>query len=279
VNGRVAVVRAELALAALAATAVLLAAIVLLDAGRFHVPHLLAGTHPAVDRHTIALGLLALAQAAVAWRALRSLRRQLAVDRRLRALPVVERRRVGRHVAAIAADPRPVAFCAGLLRPSVYVTTGLLARLGADELCAVVEHEAHHARRRDPLRLLVAQMLADAFALPSLRDLPDRQHATADLAADAAAVAASGTPGPLARAMQRLPDPRPERVDQLLGLPLPAASGLGLACTLVATAGLLALVVGLALAPADPALPMLALVALALPSLIACRRRVTGSER
>ena len=41
-NGRAAVVRAELALAALAATAVLLAAIVLLDAGRFHVPHLLA---------------------------------------------------------------------------------------------------------------------------------------------------------------------------------------------------------------------------------------------
>jgi Zn-dependent protease with chaperone function len=279
VNGRTAVVRAELALATLAATAVLLAAIVLLDAGRFHVPHLIAGTHPAIDRHTVALGLLALAQAVVVWRALRSLRRQLAVDRRLRTLPVAERRCVGRHVAAIVEDPRPVAFCAGLRRPGVFVTTGALARLEPDELLAVVEHEAHHARRRDPLRLLVAQTLADAFALPALRDLPDRQHATADLAADAAAVAASGTPGPLAKALLRFPEPRPERVDQLLGLPLPVASRVLLACTLVATAGLVALAVGLAVAPDDPALPVLALVALALPSLIACRRRVHGSGR
>lgn len=278
-NGRTAVVRAELALAALAATAATLAAIVLLDAVRFHVPHLIMGEHPPVDRHTVALSLLALVQALVAWRALRSLRRQLAVERRLRALPVVERRRVGRHVAAIVADPRPVAFCAGLRRPGVFVTSGALARLGGDELLAVVEHEAHHARRRDPLRLLVAQLLADAFALPSLRDLPDRQHATADLAADAAAVAASGTPGALARALQRLPDPRPERVDQLLGLPLPVASGALLACTLVATAGLVALAVGLAVVPDDPALPVLALVALSLPSLIACRRRAHGSKR
>ena len=278
-SARTAIIRAELALAALAATALLLATIVMVDALRFHLPLLVSGEHPAVDRHTVALTLLALAQAVVTWRAVRSLRRQRRVARRLGTLPVVERRRVGPHAIAIVADPRPVAFCAGLRRPAVFVTTGALERLAPDELLAVVEHEAHHVRRRDPLRLLVAQTLADAFALPSLRDLPDRQHATADLAADAAAVAASGTPGPLARAMQRLPDPRPERVDQLLGLPLPAASGLGLACTLVATAGLLALVVGLALAPADPALPMLALVALALPSLIACRRRVTGSER
>ena len=276
-SGRTAVVRAELALAALAATAVALATIVLIDAGRFHVPVLLAGTHPAVDRHTIALGLLALAQAAVAWRALRSLRRQLAAGRRVRALPVVERRRVGRHDAAIVADPRPVAFCAGLLRPGVFVTTGALERLQPDELSAVVEHEAHHALRRDPLRLLIAQVLADAFAIPTLRDLPERQHATADLAADAAAVAAAGTPSPLARALQRLPDPRPERVDQLLGLPLPAASGVLLGCTLVATAGLAALAVGLAVAPDDPALPVLALVALSLPSLLTCRR-VHGSE-
>ena len=276
-SARTAIIRAELALAALAATALLLAAIVMVDALRFHLPLLVSGEHPAVDRHTVALTLLALAQAVVTWRAVRSLRRQRRVARRLGALPVVERRRVGPHAIAIVADPRPVAFCAGLRRPAVFVTTGALERLAPDELLAVVEHEAHHVRRRDPLRLLVAQTLADAFALASLRDLPERQLATADLAADAAAVAAAGSARPLAAAMLRLPDPRPERVDHLLGRPLAGGSRMLLGCTLVATAALVATAVGLAVAPEDPALPALPLLVLAMPSLLACRRRAQRS--
>ena len=274
-SARTAIVRAELALAALAAAALLLAAIVMVDALRFHVPLLISGEHPAFDRHTVALTLLALAQVVVTWRALRSLRRQRRAARRLAALPVVEHRRVGAHAIAIVADPRPVAFCAGFRRPGVFVTSGALARLAPDELEAVVEHEAHHVRRRDPLRLLVAQTLADAFAIPSLRDLPARQLATADLAADAAAVAATGTSRPLAAAMLRLPDPLPERVDQLLGRPLAAGSRMLTACTLIGTAALVATVVGLVVAPEDPALPALPLLALAMPALLACRRRVS----
>ena len=64
----------------------------------------------------------------------------------------------------------------------------------------------------------------------------------------------------------------------MLGLPLPAGSRTLLACTLLATAGLVALAVGIALAPEDPALPVVALVALSLPSLIACRRRLHRAE-
>jgi len=276
-SARTAIIRAELALAALAATALLLATIVMVDALRFHLPLLVSGEHPAIDRHTVALTLLALAQTVVTWRAVRSLRRQRGVARRLAALPVVERRRVGPHAIAIVADARPVAFCAGLRRPAVFVTTGALERLAPDELLAVVEHEAHHVRRRDPLRLLVAQTLADAFALASLRDLPERQHATADLAADAAAVAAAGSPRPLAAAMLRLPDPRPERVDHLLGRPLAGGSRMLLGCTMVATSALVATAVGLVVAPEDPALPALPLLVLAMPSLLACRRRAQRS--
>jgi peptidase M48-like protein len=233
---------------------------------------LLAGAHPAIDRHTLALSVLVLAEAFVAWRALRSLRRQLAAQRRLRAAPVARSLTVAGHAVAVLADPRPLAFCAGLRRPRVYVTTGALARLEPDELRAIAEHEAHHVRRRDPLRLLVAQTLADAFAIRALRDLPDRQHTTADLAADAAAVAAAGTARPLAAAMLRLHDPRPERVDQLLGRPVAGGSGTLLGCTLLATGALVGLVVAMALLPADPALPALALLALASPAVLACRR-------
>ncbi|HET8952242.1 MAG TPA: M56 family metallopeptidase [Solirubrobacteraceae bacterium] len=272
-SARTAIRRSELALAALAATALLLATIVLVDAIRFHVPLLISGAHPAVDRHTIALGVLLLAEAFVTWRAIRSLRRQLAVRRRLRTVPVARALTVAGHGVVVLSDPRPLAFCSGLWRPRVYVTSGALARLGPDELRAVVEHEAHHARRRDPVRMLVAQTLADAFAIRALRDLPDRQHTTADLAADAAAVAAAGSARPLAAAMLRLDDPRPERVDQLLGRPLAGGSRTLLACTYLATAALVALAVAMTLAPADPALPAIALIALASPAILACRRR------
>ena len=83
----------------------------------------------------------------------------------------------------------------------------------------MVEHEAGHVRRHDPLRLAVAQVAADGFGLPRVTA---RQAALADLAADAAAVSAIGSPRPLAAALARLRDPTPECVDHLLGLPLDA---------------------------------------------------------
>ena len=77
--------------------------------------------------------------------------------------------------------------------------------------------------------------------------------------------------------MLRLPDPRPERVDHLLGRPLAGGSRMLLGCTLVATAALVATAVGLVVAPEDPALPALPLLVLAMPSLLACRRRAQRS--
>jgi hypothetical protein len=71
--------------------------------------------------------------------------------------------------------------------------------------------------------------------------------------------------------MLRLQDPAPERVDHLLGRPLRTGSRLPLAVALVTTATLLALAVGLVIAPADPTLAPLAVLALAAPSLLACR--------
>ena len=57
----------------------------------------------------------------------------------------------------------PWALCAGLLRPCVWVSRGLVAALDGEELEAVLLHEAHHLRRRDPLRRLAAEALAEAL--------------------------------------------------------------------------------------------------------------------
>ena len=56
----------------------------------------------------------------------------------------------------------PNAFCYGLLRPRICVTTGLLDTLSSAELEAVLRHERHHLRRHDPLRTLLWTMLDGA---------------------------------------------------------------------------------------------------------------------
>ncbi|MBU0536927.1 MAG: M48 family metalloprotease [Gammaproteobacteria bacterium] len=49
-------------------------------------------------------------------------------------------------------SPDHLAWCAGLLRPQVYLSSGLLTSLSAEQLRIIVAHEQTHAIRRDNLR-------------------------------------------------------------------------------------------------------------------------------
>lgn len=80
--------------------------------------------------------------------------------------------------------PAP-AFVSGWIAPRVFVASDLPDRLSADEIAAVLAHEAVHLRRRDPLRLFALRTLASVlFWLPALRriaaDLEDEWEITAD---------------------------------------------------------------------------------------------------
>lgn len=172
---------------------------------------------------SLVLGMLSFAVIALA---LTSAWRQLRASRRfVRALDIVERRCVDDITVAVADEQQPVAFCAGLIRPRIYVSTGALAALDGDELQAVVTHERHHARQRDPLRIFVARVLADAlFFVPAARRLGERYASLAELAADRAAVRAAGDCRPLASALLSFEAANPavvgiapERVDHLMG--------------------------------------------------------------
>ena len=99
------------------------------------------------------------------------------------------------------------AFCAGLLRPRVFVTGGMIASLAAEELAAVLVHEAEHARRRDPLRRLAGRAAADVlFWLPLVGWWSRRRLVDAELAADRAAIDRVGR-RPLARALRATATP------------------------------------------------------------------------
>lgn len=155
----------------------------------------------------------------------------------------------------VFAHERPEAFCAGLLRPRVYLSTAALESVEDSELAVVIEHESHHCRRRDPLRILIVQVLSDClFFLPVIRHLRERYCTLAELAADEAAMSQGADRRSLAAALLAFAEGptgvvgiAPERVDHLLGesprweLPVSLLAG-----ALVTLAGLAAIAMTLA---------------------------------
>lgn len=178
----------------------------------------------------LGLALVALL-ATVAGLGLVSAWRQVGANRRyLRSLPIDGGDELGGIGYRLVDLAEPLAFCAGYLRPSIYVSRGARERLTESELSAVLAHEAHHLRRRDPLRRLAARAVADSlFFVPILRRISDRYHALGEVAADEAAVSSAGGRRSLASALLKFsehgpaPEPvagiDPERVDHLMGDP------------------------------------------------------------
>lgn len=98
-------------------------------------------------------------------------------------------------------DPAAYAFAAGLARPGIWLSTGLLVLLDETELAAVLRHERHHLRRRDPLRVLLARSLAyGLFFVPLAATLRDYYLEAKEGEADAA----TGTTHELAAALIKL---------------------------------------------------------------------------
>jgi hypothetical protein len=196
-------------------------------------PILVAGLHFTYPNLNFAAALLLAVAAAGAaaivlgvrasWRQFRSYRSL--VDQIGAAEPLDKDPRVN-----VIADPLPQAFCAGYLRPRIYVSRRTVELLTEAELDAVLAHEHHHRRVRDPLRLAYARILSEAlFFVPVLRSLSERYAEVAELSADNAAVRANaGEAAPLASALLAFDESGPpgaagissERVDSLLGEPI-----------------------------------------------------------
>jgi len=214
------------------------------DCDRFLLPHLTP------DRLAVlALGLLG---TFALGRAVRSAVGQIRATRRLvQRVPILGERDIAQHRVRVLAGTRPQAFCTGYSRPRIYISHIALERLSEVQRVAVLAHEAHHARRRDPLRQAVLTVLADSlFFLPGLRRLERRYRELAELAADEAAVSAVETASVLAAALLQFDDGgtpgtggvAAERVDHLLGgRPRWGVPVSMLAATFLTASGLLAL--------------------------------------
>ena len=97
------------------------------------------------------------------------------------------------------------AFSMGFWRPRLWLTVGLVNLLTDDELSAVLAHEAHHCRQRDPLRLLIIRTLKAAFfCLPPVGHLAEAAELQQELAADQSAISHLGSDLPLLCTLQKL---------------------------------------------------------------------------
>lgn len=265
--------RLGLALAAVALSALVLATGLALTSVDLRAPDpgalvvaCRAALSPQLSWPALAVALLGGISVATFALGVRSVARQSIQRRRyLRRLRIVESFEIDGTTVFLFEDERPQAFCAQLLRPRIYLSTVALIALDDDELRAVLAHERDHQRRRDPLRLLVASALGDAlFFLPVLRRLHQRYGELAEIAADDAAIAATGNKSDLASALLRFGERSdlqlvvgiaPERVDNLLGerarWEVPVSLVVG---ALVTLAGLVA--IGAAVASASPGAAM-----------------------
>ena len=161
---------------------------------------------------------------------------------------VASMERTGVHgIRCLAADA-PTAFCAGALRPRVLVSEGLIRRLAAEELDAVLLHEREHVRTFEPLIRAAYDSASEVFFyVPLVRWWSRRRLEDSELRADRVALESLG-PRPVAAALwalggstavkgaaafggvaelrvaQLLGDPLPKRMP---GLSLVAISGMG----------------------------------------------------
>jgi len=112
--------------------------------------------------------------------------------RMIKGLPIVDR---GLSVALIRDESVKVAFTHGLIRPKIYLSTGLLNSLTRGEARTVLLHEIHHRKSRDPLRLFLATLLRDIFFyLPIGGYIARRLHTVKEKAADDAVIKRTGDP-------------------------------------------------------------------------------------
>lgn len=89
----------------------------------------------------------------------------------------------------VVSGQTPFSFCYGFWRPRICFSLGLTELLTEAELEAVLQHEAYHLQRREPLRMAIAICLSRFFFfVPLLAELHARYLAEKELAADAAAV-------------------------------------------------------------------------------------------
>jgi Zn-dependent protease with chaperone function len=111
---------------------------------------------------------------------------------------------------------RPFAFCFGIFKPRLCLSSGLVDLLSPLQLQAVLLHEDYHRRQHDPLCFLMLEAVASTlFFLPAVRESVAGIQTARELAADRYAIQKVGKhalAGALCQLLAAPPPPFPQRM-------------------------------------------------------------------
>lgn len=164
--------------------------------------HLAASESTLLALRPYAASLLVVWAVVAMLRVVRTLRRAARTERVVRTLACLGTEVRGERGTVVACPGDGVPFVAGFWRPRVVVPLDFLDGLSDAAARAALLHELAHARRRDPLRRLLARLLADVLWLnPLFACLLRRLEAGFEVAADRVALRQGASPRDLAVAL------------------------------------------------------------------------------
>lgn len=101
--------------------------------------------------------------------------------------------------------PSPAAFTIGLWQPCIVLSTGLLSMLDPDEERAVIYHEVHHLRHRDPLKTTMLSVFAAVMPyIPVLKHTSQQYRTVREILADNEAIERTGNAAGIGSALLKL---------------------------------------------------------------------------
>ncbi len=102
-------------------------------------------------------------------------------------------------------DQHPFVVSAGLFKPKIYVSAGLLTLLSDDELVSVFKHEEYHCRNRDTARLFIVHFFRKLFwFVPGISKFAAQVQTLFEISADEHAIHALGDDTALGSALVKV---------------------------------------------------------------------------
>ncbi|MCS7460912.1 M56 family metallopeptidase [Paenibacillus doosanensis] len=99
----------------------------------------------------------------------------------------------------------PMAFAAGVWKPQIVLSTGLLELLDPSELAAVIHHETFHRKHGDPLKIFLLSLLASVmWYMPILKSFHHNYKIVREILADNYAIDKLGGSADLGGALLKL---------------------------------------------------------------------------
>lgn len=82
-------------------------------------------------------------------------------------------------------DPKPQAFCLGIVHPKIYISTSLIRIMNIKELEAILLHEKYHLNKNHNLFLVIFSLINNLFLFfPFINDLYKRYMVKKEIEAD-----------------------------------------------------------------------------------------------